>query len=1284
MLPSVSDALAALQRQFTDQLFTRLDSIRAHFLRLDLAAWQPAEAEALHLLVHGLTGSAGTFGMHSVSDVARALEIRLAAEFKTGTAPTEAVWQTLGRELDHLDQLARIGLQFPKQSLKPPPAPLRLDRSPMIYLVEDDPAQAGYLSQALHDDGYRVRVFADPAEFRAVFAGCAASGAERPAAVVMDMILAEGDSAGAELLAELKAGGSRCPPVVFVSVRDDLQARLAAFRAGACRYLVKPVEPSRLIALLDGLTGRQPQQPYRVLLLDDDLFMLEAHAAVLRSAGMEVHTLSQALRIMDALSDFAPDVVVLDIYMPEATGPELAAVLRERDEYLHLPILFLSAETDLTQQLLALNLGGDDFLVKPVQPDHLVSAVTARARRARQNNAIRQRLETTLYEREREHLALDHHAIVSIADRAGNITYVNDKFCEVSGYSRGELLGQSHRIIKSDEHPPEFYQNLWRTIFSGKVWQGEVCNRRKDGSHYWVESTITPFLDGEGVPYQYVSMRTDISALKENELRMRLQSRAMESSVNGILIADARASDMPLIYVNPAFESITGYSADEVLGRNCRFLQGDDRVQPGLEEIRAVLHEQRAGKALLRNYRKSGELFWNDLTLAPVRNSDGEVTHYIGVSNDITGHKRAEQEAESLKERLRRGQLFANIGTWEWSIQSGDLFWTERIAPLFGYLEGDLETSYDNFLGAIHPDDRQAVIDAVNACVERDVPYEIEHRVVWPDGTVRWLLERGAVVRDAEGKPLQMLGVVQDIDDRKNAEIALVERERQLREAQTLASIGNWTADLVTGELSWSGEIYRIFGYEAGSFAPSVEAFHAAVHPDDRALVKASEKQAEHSGRHDVVHRILRPDGTVRHVHELAQAETNGAGKLVRLAGTVQDITEQVEAEQALIAARDEADRANQAKSEFLSSMSHELRTPMNAVLGFGQLMEYDASLPEEHLDNVREILKAGHHLLELINEVLDLAKVESGQIDLSLEPVEVCPVVDECLGLIGPLADKRDIQVSHIGLKGAMVRADRIRLKQALLNLLANAIKYNREGGSVRLDVRPEGEDRLRIRVMDTGPGIPAGRLAELFQPFSRLDAEGSNIEGTGIGLTITQRIVEMMGGSVGVDSEIGMGSTFWIELPRESMADARDHQGAASDGDTPAPHMDAAQHTVLYIEDNPVNIKLVAQILGRHKHIHLLTAHTPELGIELALIRRPELVLLDINMSGMDGYQVLEAFKAAPQLKAIPVVAVTANAMVRDIERGKAAGFADYLTKPLDVAHFHAVVDALLKPTT
>jgi len=648
---------------------------------------------------------------------------------------------------------------------------------------------------------------------------------------------------------------------------------------------------------LDELTGRQPPQPYRVLLVDDEPLLLEAQAIVLRSAGMAVRTLSNPLQLIEILDDFIPDVIVLDVYMPEASGPELAAVLRERDAQLHVPILFLSAETDMSQQLLALNLGGDDFLVKPVNPDHLIAAVLGRARRARESSTIRQRLEFTRYEREREHLALNQHAIVAITDPAGNITYANDKFCKLSGYRRSELIGKNYHLHQSGHHPLAFFRNIRRTLNKGEVWQGEMCNRRKDGSLYWTESTITPFLDGGGTPYQYVSIHTD-----------------------------------------------------------------------------------------------------------------------------ITAHKLAEQR---------------------------------------------------------------------------------------------------------------------------------------------------------------------------------------------------------------------------------------------------------------LLAARDEADRANLAKSEFLSNMSHELRTPMNAILGFGQIMEYDENLPAEHRDNVQEILKAGHFLLELINEVLDLAKVEAGRIMLSLEPVEVNPVVEECISLLRTLADDHSIRLSHSELDGLAVRADRTRLRQALLNLLSNAIKYNREGGSVQLEVQLKEADRVRIRVTDTGFGIPAEHLAGLFQPFNRLGAENSAIEGTGIGLTLTRRIVEMMGGSMGVESEVGTGSTFWIELPLEYLhIDHREQAGHAS----PIMQPGTLQHTVLYIEDNPASLKLVAQLLGWRKHIHLLCAPTPELGINLAMTQHPDLILLDIHMPGMNGYQVLKVLKADARLAAIPVIALTANAMPHDIEQGIQAGFDSYLTKPIEVGNFFSILEHYL----
>ncbi|TBU99264.1 hybrid sensor histidine kinase/response regulator [Stutzerimonas kirkiae] len=424
---------------------------------------------------------------------------------------------------------------------------------------------------------------------------------------------------------------------------------------------------------------------------------------------------------------------------------------------------------------------------------------------------------------------------------------------------------------------------------------------------------------------------------------------------------------------------------------------------------------------------------------------------------------------------------------------------------------------------------------------------------------------------------------------------------------------------------------------------------------------------------------MLRKDGSTFPAIVRGRDQQFG-GRELRLT-TILDITRQKETERALKVAKAEAERANHAKSEFLSSMSHELRTPMNAILGFAQIMEFDEALGADHLDNVHEILKAGHHLLGLINEVLDLARIESGNVSMSIEAVDLSGLVRECRQLVQPLAESRNIALCLDMPQQVIVSADHMRLKQALLNLLSNAIKYNREGGEVRLELEHVGQ-WLNFAVVDTGEGIGAERLGELFQPFNRLGAERGVVEGTGIGLIITRKLIEAMGGRIGVRSEPGRGSRFWIELPLSLSRQPLEQAMAAAKASPLAEMVGQGRHYILYIDDNPVNLKLVTQILDKLRHINLVTMHAPEMGIEFALAHLPDLILLDINLPGMDGYRVLEVFKSYPQLRQVPVIAVSANAMPRDIDRGMAAGFSDYLTKPLDIGRFLASIDGYLRP--
>ena len=380
----------------------------------------------------------------------------------------------------------------------------------------------------------------------------------------------------------------------------------------------------------------------------------------------------------------------------------------------------------------------------------------------------------------------------------------------------------------------------------------------------------------------------------------------------------------------------------------------------------------------------------------------------------------------------------------------------------------------------------------------------------------------------------------------------------------------------------------------------------------------------------------------------------------------------------ALRASEEKAAAANKAKTEFLSSMSHELRTPMNAILGFAQLLQTEPAAPLNANQHrfVEQILKAGRHLLELINEVLDLARIEAGKLVLSVEPVSVAQVLAECLPLIHTLARERQVSVAQAASRERLrVMADYVRLKQALLNLLSNAVKYNRPGGTVSVEVARRGAG-VRIAVVDTGIGIPREMQAELFQPFQRLAQNAPEVEGTGIGLALTKKLVDAMGGTIGFESAWGSGSTFWVELP----AAAEEAQQVAP-GEAPArAAQPALRRTVLYVEDNPANVLLMEQIASR-MGLRFVNAHNGELGIALAASEKPDLIFMDINLPQMDGYEALRNLKQNPETASIPVVAITANAMGRDVARGLAAGFVRYATKPIVVDEIMRMIGELLE---
>ena len=526
-----------------------------------------------------------------------------------------------------------------------------------------------------------------------------------------------------------------------------------------------------------------------------------------------------------------------------------------------------------------------------------------------------------------------------------------------------------------------------------------------------------------------------------------------------------------------------------------------------------------------------------------------------------------------------------------------------------------------------------------------------------------------------------------ELAERKRAEARVKEHESRLRSVVETAADGIITINGRGLIQSFNSAAEEIFGWTQeeiiGKPINLLMNADAAAHHDEylEAFLRTGKARIIGSGR-EVTAR--RKDGSDFPLYIAVSVVRLDDGAM--FTGIVRDLTQQKKAEAALRVAKEQAEKANRAKSQFLSSMSHELRTPLNGILGFAQLLEYSPKSPltDKQADYVGMILKAGNHLLGLINEVLDLSKIESGNLTLSIESVSPKAAFKDCIALIEPLAEKRGITIiDNISGKkdDPHVRADLVRLKQILVNLTSNAIKYNRNGGSVTLDCSCDTpcHGAIRFSVTDTGAGIPEDKLSDLFEPFNRLGQETGEIEGSGIGLTITKTLIELMNGRIGVESEVDRGSTFWFELP---IAADEMEKVSETGADTAASLKPEAlgNHTILYVEDNPANLTLMEELISNFPSLTLLSAPNAEEGLDITRSISPDLIIMDINLPGMDGYQALRELKGNPDTRPIPVIALSASAMPADVKRGIRAGFRSYLTKPIDIGEMVHALESIL----
>jgi len=818
------------------------------------------------------------------------------------------------------------------------------------------------------------------------------------------------------------------------------------------------------------------------------------------------------------------------------------------------------------------------------------------------------------------------------------------------------------------------------------------------------------------------------SLARENEEKLAV---TLNSIGDAVIATDAEAR---VTFLNPVAEQLTGWTQMEAAGRPVQeifhIINKETRHPSTIPVLDTLAHGTVQGLAnhTVLVARDGSERDIAD-SCAPIRNRDGQVVGAVLVFRNVTKEYalRHELNVQQIELEMQNNELLQSRAALETSqARYFDLY---DLAPV-GYCtlsETGLVIEANSAAAAILDIGRD---ELVKQPIARFIDHEYadsfyqlrqqlmltgdlqagELRMRKCDGQPFWAHLSISSAQD-EGMPALRI-VITDISARKWAEEALLKAgalQRAIFNSTTFSSIATdargviqifnvgaermlgYSADEVMNKLTpaeISDPLELIVRAEALStelstpIAPGFEALaYKASHGIEdifeqtyirkngsRFPALVSVTPLRDAGEAIIGYLLIGTDNSAR---KRAEAEREQLDQALK--------DKNVELERAKIVAED----ANLAKSDFLSSMSHELRTPLGAILGFAQLIESGTPTPTPNQKrNIDQILKAGWYLLELINEILDLAVIESGKLSLSIEVVSLAEVLHECEVMIGPQAQKRGINLAFARVDSpSLVKADRTRVKQILINLLSNAIKYNRLGGTVTVVCTQSTPGAIRIKVCDTGAGLSAQQLAQLFQPFNRLGQNASVEEGTGIGLVVCKRLAELMQGVIGVESTVGQGSVFWVEF---ELTDELPANAQSADAITLAKaHIkDGGKlHTLLYVEDNPANLLLVEEIIARREDICLISARDGLSGVELARAALPDVILMDINLPGISGFTALTILADDPVTADIPVIALSANAMPRDIERGLAAGFFDYLTKPIKINELMHGLDVALK---
>ncbi|OYQ65019.1 hypothetical protein B9G53_09150 [Pseudanabaena sp. SR411] len=839
-------------------------------------------------------------------------------------------------------------------------------------------------------------------------------------------------------------------------------------------------------------------------------------------------------------------------------------------------------------------------------------------------------------------IGLDQAAIVAITDIQGVITYANDRFCDISGYSRDELIGQTHRLINSGYHSHAFFQDLWQTISNGQIWRGEICNRAKNGSLYWVDSTIVPFANSQGRTLHHLAIRVDITArkfaeaaLQSSETRFR---RVFESNIVGMMFTDFNGQ---ITDANDRFLELLGYSREDLIAKRiswetitpAEYLPSDLHALQHLKLSRVIAPWEKV------YYHKDGHLVHVLIGIAMLSEDD-----CVCVVVDISDRKQAE---EMIRQQVDHSKLLQTITQRMRSTLNLDEILKTTVDEIHQVLNSDRALVYRVFPDGTGAAIAEAVSSQWQSILDITFPEEVFPKVNYD----RYLQGRIFALRDREAEPLEVLPC-----------LAEFLTEIQVRAKLVVPIIQNDTlwglliAHQCDRPRHWQPWEINLLQQIANQLAIAIQQADLFV-----------QLQQELRDRQQ----------TQKHLTEINQ----------RLAESNEELA-----------------RATRLKDEFLANMSHELRTPLNAILGMTEGMQEQVfgRISNAQIKALQTIERSGSHLLELINDILDVAKIESGQIELEYSTISVESLCQSSLTFVKQQALKKSIQLeTKLAPNLPELIVDERRIRQVLINLLNNAVKFTPDGGHITVEVSrqplsaiaqeaaigstpPELDvnSYLHIAISDTGIGIAPENISKLFQPFIQIDsALNRQYQGTGLGLALVKRIVEMHGGKVMLSSEVGVGSCFTVILPCTESASAPVFVTMESQTELviESGQIPQTAPVILLAEDNEANVMTVSSYLTAKGYVIVL-ANNGEEAIALARSAKPDLILMDIQMPVMDGLEATKQIRQIPDLMNVPIIALTALAMENDIKRCIDAGASDYLSKPVKLRQLTKTIQQFL----